>query len=144
MTNVDPNDSRIKKFSQILASVGMYPEDSVAMFDYDSSEASILLGYAIVTGQCKPLVMTRWDTEGLETTVEGYQAAYGDNREQIRCVGIIIPDEDRLKELMDAGPGLESRCGWDPSSPVGPRFALRRQGRSCRTTSAAPGARQIL
>ena len=41
-----------------------------------------------------------------------------------RCVGIIIPDEDRLKELMDAGQGLESRCGFDPSSPVGPRFAL--------------------
>ena len=80
MTGVDPNDARIKKFSQILTSIGMYPEDSVAMFDYDSSEASILLGYAVVTGECKPIVMTRWDMDGLETTVEGYQEAYNDNR----------------------------------------------------------------
>lgn len=114
--NVDPEDERIPKLSRALESIGMNPEDTVAMFSYDSSEQAILLGYAVVAGKGMPIVQTP-DVEHPELV-----SCYKDNR----CCGVITPDEESMSMLMQ-GEGslkLQSGCGWDPASPVGPRFCI--------------------
>lgn len=133
-TVVDPEDpetkKKISKLAATLRYMRMFEDDRVAMFGYDGSEASLLLGYAIVQGKGQPIVLGP-DVPPLEM-----QKAYFDNK----CVGVVAPNEEFLEQLLslpgneEQGKGLESYCGYDPYSPVTPRFCI-----VCRNTPGVDG-----